>query len=56
MDVDPTPEISYGDVVVMTRWMASEGFTSDEIAYAVEKPYKHLDYVRRAAAGLAPEE
>ncbi|MFD7161396.1 hypothetical protein ACFV9C_42895 [Kribbella sp. NPDC059898] len=56
MDVDPTSEISYDDVIVMTRWMASEGFTPDEIAYAVEKPHKHLDYVHRAAAGLAPEQ
>jgi hypothetical protein len=56
MDIETAPEIIYEDVVVMTRWMAIEGFTPDEIAYAVEKPYKHLDYLRRAAAGLAPAE
>jgi hypothetical protein len=35
---------TYDQVVRLTRWMADRDFTSDEVAYAVEKPWKHTDY------------
>lgn len=52
MDVELAEPATYADIIVMTRWMAEQSFTPDEIAYAVEKPHKHLDYIRRARAGL----
>lgn len=34
-------DITYPDVVVLVRWMAEEGgFGADDIADAVEKPWK----------------
>lgn len=37
-------EPTYDQVVRLTRWMADQGFTGDQVAYAVEKPWKHTDY------------
>ncbi len=44
-------EISYADVVTLTAWMAREGATAEEVAYAVEKPWKHRDWIAAAIAG-----
>lgn len=43
-------DVSYDDVVVLTAWMAAQGYTSEEVAYAVEKPWKHLDELEQARA------
>lgn len=43
-------DLSYDDVVVLTAWMAAEGYTAEEVAYAVEKPWKHLDELAQARA------
>lgn len=56
MEPGPAEQIMYADVVAMTRWMADHGFTPDEIAYAVEKPHKHLDHLQAATAGLPADE
>lgn len=56
MDAEFEGQFTYADIIVMTRWMAEHDFTPDEIAYAVEKPDKHLDYIRRAAVGLPAAE
>lgn len=48
---DPTPGITYADISLMVRFMADElGQTADEIAYAVEKPWKHADTLAEARA------
>jgi len=56
MEAELAEQTTYADIIVMTRWMVEQDFTPDEIAYAVEKPHKHLDYIRRAAAGLPSAE
>jgi len=50
-DLDPNDEVTYADIVTLTAWMAREGSTADEVAYAVEKPWKHRDWIRLALAG-----
>lgn len=42
------PEITHADLVTLTAWMAENGSTPHEIAYAVEKPWKHLDLLAEA--------
>lgn len=42
------PEISCTDVVTLTAWMAEHGYTASEVAYAVEKPWKHTDWLATA--------
>lgn len=41
-------DLTYDDVVMLVNWMAEHHFTVDEIAYAVAKPWKHRDWIRRA--------
>ena len=42
-------DITHADLVRLTRWMAEQGtYTADDIAYAVEKPWKHDDELRRS--------
>ena len=36
-------EGSHGDLVILTSYMADHDYNSAEIAYAVEKPWKHGD-------------
>lgn len=50
-DLDPTDDITHADVVTLTAWMAREGSTADEVAYAVERPWQHRDWIRLARAG-----
>jgi len=38
--------------VILVAYMASEGYTSNDIAYAVEKPWKHADVLAEAKAAL----
>lgn len=54
----PPADMTYDDVVVLVRWMASgwPGFDVDEIAYAVEKPHgwaNELPMIRAANAHAA---
>ncbi|MGB8383242.1 MAG: hypothetical protein WCG47_18680 [Dermatophilaceae bacterium] len=46
--------ITYDDIITLTAWMAQHGYTADEIAYAVEKPWKHIDLITRAKLGAQP--
>ena len=41
------------DLVILVAYMAAEGYTSNDIAYAVEKPWKHADVLAEAKAALA---
>ncbi|MDN5768903.1 MAG: hypothetical protein L0H78_24240 [Humibacillus sp.] len=50
-DTATTEEISYADLITLTAWMAHEGATAEEVAYAVEKPWKHRDWIAAAIAG-----
>ena len=38
----------HANIVLLVRWMADEDYDSDQIAYAVEKPWKHKDEFERA--------
>jgi hypothetical protein len=40
-------EVTYDQVVTITARMAEDGATAKEVAYAVEKPWKHLDWLDR---------
>jgi hypothetical protein len=52
-----TPEgFTYDDLIELTAWMAAEGFTAAEVAYAVEKPWKHTDWLAIARRGGSAEE
>lgn len=44
--------VEYDDVVLLSRWMADQGSTADEVACAVEKPWNYGDELERAKAGL----
>ncbi len=56
-NLDPRSEdFHYDDVVVLTQWMAAEGFTAAEVAYAVEKPWKHTDCLAIARRGGTADE
>jgi hypothetical protein len=37
-------EPTYDEVVRLTAWMAQNDYSADQVAYAVEKPWKHADY------------
>lgn len=37
-------EPTYDEVVRLTAWMAQHGYSASDVAYAVEKPWKHADY------------
>ena len=50
----PAADLTYDDVVALVNWMAEHHFTVDEITYAVAKPWKHRDWIRRAQLGLRP--
>jgi hypothetical protein len=54
MEINTDPD--YDDLVVLTRWMATHDFTAAQVAYAVEKPLKHREELRRARAGQPPED
>jgi hypothetical protein len=36
------------NLVLLTRWMADNDYTADQVAYAVEKPWKHEDEFKQA--------
>jgi hypothetical protein len=40
------------DLVILVAYMAAEGYTSNDIAYAVEKPWKHADVLADAKAAI----
>jgi len=41
--------INYDDLVLLTAWMADNGFTAAEVAAAVEKPWHYHDELIAAA-------
>lgn len=41
-------EITYNDLITLTRWMAQNGYSADDVAYAIEKPHKYLDELKAA--------
>ncbi len=47
-------EVSHVDIVTLTAFMADHDYTAEQIAYAVEKPWKHLDILARAQQGEGP--
>lgn len=54
METEPTTsellahEVTYPQVVSLTAYMADSGYTAQEVAYAVEKPWKHADLIAQA--------
>jgi len=40
--------IKHSNLVTLTSWMATNGYTAAEVAYAVEKPWKHTDLFLKA--------
>lgn len=47
-DTQDTDKLTMDHLVVLTSWMADNGYTPSEIAYAVEKPWKHTDLLAAA--------
>ncbi len=43
----------HDNLVTLTRWMADNGYTADDLAYAVEKPWKYEDEWRQAAEAVS---
>ncbi|WP_347354958.1 hypothetical protein [Intrasporangium sp.] len=59
MDEITTPgwapgNLSHDDVATLAGWMARHGYTADEVAHAVLKPWHYLDEIRRAKLDLPP--
>lgn len=48
--------ITHDDLVILTEWMARHDFRADDLAYAVAKPWKFVDFLERARAGQGPED
>ena len=48
------PVVNHKDLVTLTAFMADEGYSAQDVAYAVEKPWKHGDIL--ADARLAEDE
>lgn len=46
--------ISYDDLIRLTAWMAEHGYTAENIAEAVEKPWHWTDELARAKDGRPP--
>ena len=44
--------IAGNDLIILTSWMAAEGYTSDNIAEAVRKPWHWADELEQAKADL----
>ena len=42
--------VSYDELITLTDWMARNGFSAGDVAYAVEKPWKYLDELAQAKA------
>lgn len=49
--MESVPPMPYADLVTLVRWMVEQGFTADELADAVEKPYGRLDWIELAKRG-----
>lgn len=54
--LDPDSEDFYDNLVALTRWMATEGFTAAEVADVVEKPWKYADWLVIAQRGGSVDE
>lgn len=48
-----TVEITHADLVCLVYYLVDNGYTADEVAYAVEKPWKFADEMTAAKAGEA---
>lgn len=44
----PIDPVTHEDLVMLTSWMAKNGYEATEIAYAVEKPWKYADVMSKA--------
>ena len=38
----------HDNIILLTAWMADNGFPAKEVAYAVEKPWKFADEFQQA--------
>jgi hypothetical protein len=47
--IDPE-SITHDDIVLLTAYMAEEGYPASEVAYAVEKPWKYIEELVKAQA------
>jgi hypothetical protein len=47
--------VTHEDLVILTAWMADNGYDAHDIAYAVEKPHKYEDELKVAKAELDAE-
>lgn len=45
---EPQWVFSHVDLVLMVDWAADQGWEPRDIAYLVEKPWKHEDVLKRA--------
>ena len=48
-------KMTHDDLVILTEWMARHHFTAEEVAYAVAKPWKHVDLLELARDDRDPE-
>ncbi len=48
--------MTHADLIVLTEWMARHDFPADDLAYAVARPWKYVDFLARARADLDPED
>lgn len=44
--------IARNDLVILTSFMAGDGYSANDIAYAVERPWKFVDVLAEAKAAL----
>ena len=44
--------IDHGDLILLTSWMVTEGYSADNIAEAVRKPWHWADVLAEAKADL----
>jgi hypothetical protein len=56
-DTDPAGKeagwwIRHSNMVTLTRWMADNGYDADQVAYAVEKPWKHTAEFMKASSPI----
>ena len=47
------PQVTHAELVIIVNYMADHNYTANEIAYAVEKPWKHVDVLEEARKELA---
>jgi hypothetical protein len=47
---------TYEELIILTSWMADNDYSAEDIAYAVEKPFKYADELEQAKRTVAAAE